>query len=458
MRHGARRSAAESEESMGVTEMPRIELAGGRRSALDYPNILRVEPGAVDLTAVLPTTLAMALFLIETIRRFERWLLDNAGLVPGPLHSSIGQEAVAAGMALAMEPVDRLTSTHRAHHDVLARLIVHAAPIGFDPRSAAEPPEAVVSAVRRTLAEILGLAEGLCGGRGGSMHLADAAAGVSTSAIVAGGIPAGAGGALAAKLRANGGAAVAVVGDGGLAIGAFHESAALARAWGLPLILLLQNNRYSVATTLLETAGFEDLAIRAAGYDMPALIVDGMDPIAVLAAMAAAREHAISEGPVLVEALTYRFYHQNGPLPGSAFKYRTRDEEQHWAALDPAVVYPRRLVEGGLLSEAEVENVRDLAANVVDALHRRPHRIDAGRRANPARAIPGPQHDRGRDPRPRPAARGPRADRLRSRLPAPRRSPTPPRSRASSPAGSSATRRPSSSARRSATWAAAWSA
>jgi 2-oxoisovalerate dehydrogenase E1 component len=351
---------------MGVTEMPRIELAGGRRSALDYPNILRVEPGAVDLTAVLPTTLAMALFLIETVRRFERWLLDNAGLVPGPLHSSIGQEAVAAGMALAMEPVDRLTSTHRAHHDVLARLIVHAAPIGFDPRSAAEPPEAVVSAVRRTLAEILGLAEGLCGGRGGSMHLADAAAGVSTSAIVAGGIPAGAGGALAAKLRANGGVAVAVVGDGGLAIGAFHESAALARAWGLPFILLLQNNRYSVATTLLETAGFEDLAIRAAGYDMPALVVDGMDPIAILAAMAAAREHATSEGPVLVEALTYRFYHQNGPLPGSAFKYRTRDEEQQWAALDPAVVYPRRLVEAGLLSEAEVENVRDLAANVVE--------------------------------------------------------------------------------------------
>ena len=150
-----------------------------------------------------------------------------------------------------------------------------------------------------------------------------------------------------------------------MAIGAFHESAALARAWNLPLIFLLENNRYSVATTLLETAGFEDLAIRAAGYDMPALIVDGMDPIAVLAAVVRAREHATTVGPVFIEALTYRYYHQNGPLPGSAFKYRTRAEEQEWAVFDPAVVYPRRLVEAGLLSEAEIEHVTALASDVV---------------------------------------------------------------------------------------------
>jgi len=268
-------------------------------------------------------------------------------------------------MALAMAPLDKLTSTHRAHHDVLARLIVHAAPAEFDPRSAQEVPEPIVTAVQRTLAEVLGLAEGLCGGRGGSMHLADAAAGVTTSAIVAGGIPAAAGGALAAKLRSNGGVAIAVFGDGAMAIGAFHESAALARAWSLPLILLLENNRYSVATTLLETAGFEDLAIRAAGYDMPALVVDGMDPIAVLAAVVRAREHAATVGPVFIEALTYRYYHQNGPLPGSAFKYRTRAEEQAWAVFDPAVVYPRRLVQAGLLSEAEIEHVTALAADVV---------------------------------------------------------------------------------------------
>ena len=159
---------------------------------------------------------------------------------------------------------------------------------------------------------------------------------------------------------------MAVVGDGGLAIGAFHESLALARAWNLPLVTLVQNNRYSVATTLVETAGFEELAIRAAGYDMPALIVDGMDPLAVLAAMQAARAHAATSGPVLVEALTYRYFHQNGPLPGSAFKYRTREEEAAWAAFDPAVVFPRRLVEAGALTASEVEQIQAAAADVVE--------------------------------------------------------------------------------------------
>ena len=112
----------------------------------------------------------------------------------------------------------------------------------------------------------------------------------------------------------------------------------------LPAIFLLENNRYSVATNLRETAGFEQLAIRAAGYDMPALIVDGMDPIAVLAAVGRAREHAAAHGPVLIEANTYRYYHQNGPLPGSAFRYRTRDEERAWAAWIRSRCSPRRLV------------------------------------------------------------------------------------------------------------------
>jgi 2-oxoisovalerate dehydrogenase E1 component len=350
---------------MAVTDAPTVELATTPRRAADYPNIRLVDSAAASPADIPRPTAAGMLFLIEVIRRAERWLLDNAGLVPGPLHSSIGQEAVAAGTALALAPQDRLTSTHRAHHDVLARLITQAAPAGWDPALAGESPVGIVTAVRRTVAEVMGLAEGLCGGRGGSMHLADPTAGVATSAIVAGGIPAAAGGALASRLRGDGGVAVAVVGDGGTSIGAFHESLALARAWDLPLVTLVQNNRYSVATTLTETAGFEELAIRAAGYDMPALIVDGMDPVAVLAAMVAARARAASSGPVLVEALTYRFFHQNGPLPGSSFKYRTKQEEDAWASLDPATVFPARLVESGVLTAQEVEHVRALAADVV---------------------------------------------------------------------------------------------
>lgn len=310
-------------------------------------------------------TLGLAILTIGTIRRFEKWLLDNAGLVHGPLHSSIGQEATATGAALALRRSDWLTSTHRAHHDVVAKLLTAATPDGFDPFTADQVDEAMVDPVQRTLAEIMGLEQGLCRGRGGSMHLWDREGGVMTSAIVGGGIPAAGGYALASKLRDSGDVGVASFGDGATQIGAFHETAALARAWDLPLILLLENNQYSVATTLQETAGFTQLALRARGYDMPALVVDGMDPLAVLEAMRQAREHAVGHGPVFVEAVTYRYYHQNGPLPGSAFKYRTKDEERAWKAKDPAVAFPRRLVEAGLLQQDEVVHVQGLANALV---------------------------------------------------------------------------------------------
>ena len=125
------------------------------------------------------------------------------------------------------------------------------------------------------------------------MHLWDREGGVMTTAIVGGGIPAAGGYALASKLRGTGDVGVAAFGDGASQIGAFHEAAALARAWKLPLILLLENNQYSVATTVQETAGFTRLAVRAAGYDMPALVVDGMDPIATYEVMARAPPRSI---------------------------------------------------------------------------------------------------------------------------------------------------------------------
>ena len=250
-----------------------------------HADLTRVELTAAQLEATPKRTLGMAVLVVETIRRFEKWLLDNANLVHGPLHSSIGQEATATGAALALRRSDWLTATHRAHHDVVAKLLLAATPEGFDPFSAASVIEEMVDPVQRTLAEIMGLEQGLCGGRGGSMHLWDREGGVMTSAIVGGGIPAAGGYALASKLRETGHVSVASFGDGATQIGAFHETAALARAWDLPLILLLENNQYSVATSVRETAGFTQLALRARGYDMPALVVDGMDPIATLQAM-----------------------------------------------------------------------------------------------------------------------------------------------------------------------------
>jgi len=335
--------------------------------ALDYPNVRAVELTEQDWEATPRDLLGRALLILCVVRLFERWLVDHVDLVHGPLHSSIGQEAVAVGASLAMAASDQITSTHRAHHHVLAKQIAGHLPPGFDPFSAPGLPAAVFGSVGRTLAEILGLTDGLAGGRGGSMHLVDLDAGVlGTTAIVGGGIPIATGAALAARLRGRPTVVISFLGDGATSIGAFHEGISLARTWNLPAIFVVENNLYSVATTVRETAGFEDLVIRASGQDMPGILVDGMDPVAVLRAVEGARSHVLQgNGPVLIEARTYRFYHQNGPLPGSAFRYRTKAEEQAWQVRDPFVVLPRRLLSANLASPDEVDHVRQLAEELV---------------------------------------------------------------------------------------------
>jgi 2-oxoisovalerate dehydrogenase E1 component len=124
----------------------------------------------------------------------------------------------------------------------------------------------------------------------------------------------------------------------------------------LPMIFLVENNLYSVATTVAETVGFPDIAIRASGHDMPGIIVDGMDPLAVRAAVARARSHAAAgHGPVLIEAKTYRYLHQSGRLPGSDYRYRTKDEESQWHERDPLDHFPAALREAGLLEDTDIE-------------------------------------------------------------------------------------------------------
>ena len=136
-----------------------------------------------------PKDAARLLFELEVIRRSEEWLLEHEALVHGPVHSSIGQEAVAVGTIAALHAGDMITSTHRAHHHVLSKTIDHYAGPDYDPLTDAVPA-AVQTCVTRTLAEILGLRTGWAGGRGGSMHLFDLQSGVAgTSAIVGGGIP-----------------------------------------------------------------------------------------------------------------------------------------------------------------------------------------------------------------------------------------------------------------------------
>ena len=338
----------------------------GGLEAVDYPNIIRVRPAFDEEHEHDRGTMGFALLQLETIRLFEQWLVDHESLVHGPVHASIGQEAVAVGAVAGLLPADRITSTHRAHHHVLAKVMSFYAPAGYDPLGS-ELPEALAECVRRTLAEVLGLAPGWAGGRGGSMHLFDLRSGVAgTTAIVGGGIPIAAGLAFAEKLRGTGNVALTFIGDGACSIGAFHEGISMARVWNLPAIFLIENNLYSVATTVRETVGFEDIVIRAAGQDMLGVIVDGMDVLAVQQAVSLARRHVLAgDGPVLIEAKTYRHLHQQGALPGSRYSYRTRGEEEEWLARDPLTTFASWLREEDVLDESEIERVRARAADLV---------------------------------------------------------------------------------------------
>jgi 2-oxoisovalerate dehydrogenase E1 component len=264
-----------------------------------------------------PALLATLLTQMHLVRAFEECVLDLAGegLVHGPAHSSIGQEGGAAGSVLALRPGDQVNGSHRGHHQFLAKAIAHLAP-RLD--AAGAFPDDVEPLLYRTLAEILGLDPGFGHGRGGSMHLRWAQAGaLGTNAIVGGGVPLAAGAALAHKLAGTGAVAVTYFGDGAMNIGSVLETMNLAAAWSLPLLFFVENNRYAVATTVEESTREARLSGRGPGFGIPSWRVDGMDPLAVHLAMREAlallRE---GRGPALIEAQVYRFFHQNGPLPG----------------------------------------------------------------------------------------------------------------------------------------------
>jgi 2-oxoisovalerate dehydrogenase E1 component len=314
--------------------------------------------------------LGTMLTLLHVVRAFEERALDLAreGLVHGPVHSSIGQEGGAVGSILALRQGDQVNGSHRGHHQFLLKGLTFVSPGGFDPAAPFSTP--VTDFLRRTLAEIMGLAQGFCGGRGGSMHLRWTEAGaLGTNAIVGGGVPMAAGAAMAHKRAGTGAVAVSYFGDGAVNIGSVLESMNLASAWKLPLLFFIENNRYAVATSLEETTAETRLSARGPGFGIPAWRVDGMDPLAVLLATrdALARLRA-GAGPAIVEAEVYRYFHQSGPLPGSAFGYRTQEEEAAWRARDPVDRVGREMLRRKLITEAELAAVRQRAVAAMAAI------------------------------------------------------------------------------------------
>lgn len=310
-----------------------------------------------------PAMLIGMLVELHLIRAFEETVLELASenLVHGPAHSSIGQEGGAVGSIVGLRSSDGVAGSHRGHHQFLAKALEH---VASGQLTLDEPvPDAVQQVLQRTLAEILGLAQGFCGGRGGSMHLQWLEAGaLGTNAIVGGGVPFAAGNAWAQKHSGTSDVSIAYFGDGSAQIGSVLESLNLAAAWKLPIAFFIENNLYAVSTNVTEIAADTRLSVRGQGFGIPCWKVDGMDPLAVhLATQEALETMRAGEGPAVIEADVYRFLHQNGPYPGSAFGYRNKEEEAEWRARDPVARVAAELKGLGRLSEEQEAELRESA-------------------------------------------------------------------------------------------------
>ncbi|WP_030483387.1 alpha-ketoacid dehydrogenase subunit alpha/beta [Nocardioides aequoreus] len=310
-----------------------------------------------DWDAADPDLLRAAYAQLVWIRAFEQQVLDlaGAGLIHGPAHSSIGQEGGAVGSALTLGTADTVNGSHRGHHQFLAKALQHLAPKGLDPLAA--PDEELREVLLRTLAEICGLDRGWSHGRGGSMHLQWKAAGaMGTNAIVGGGVPQAAGFAWTHRFSGTDAVSVTYFGDGAVNIGSTLETMNLAAAWSLPVCFFIENNQYAVSTSVHEATGEPRLSGRGPGFGIASWKVDGMDPLATYLAMSEAVAHMrAGRGPAVVEADTYRFFHQNGGFAGSAFGYREKAEEKAWRARDPLTQTAGHLQRRGLLSAEETD-------------------------------------------------------------------------------------------------------
>lgn len=272
------------------------------------------------------------------IRRFEERTqeLFHEGIVHGTTHLANGQEAVAVGLAAAIDPTDQVTCTYRGHGVALA--------LGLSPFE--------------VLAEIMGRAEGCTDGVGGSMHLSAREVGLMpTFAIIGAGIPVAAGAGLASQVLRHSAIGVAVFGDGATNIGAFHEALNLASIWNLPTLFVCENNHFGEYSRIDRTTPFEDLARRADSYAIPAVTVDGQDVEAVRDAVTSAvAEIRAGGGPRFIEAKTYRY---SGHSRADSAPYRDPEEYARWLERDPIDLAARRLLASGELTDQTCQQLHD---------------------------------------------------------------------------------------------------
>ncbi|MFJ8778595.1 thiamine pyrophosphate-dependent dehydrogenase E1 component subunit alpha [Streptomyces sp. NPDC102476] len=265
------------------------------------------------------------------IRRTEKAAHDLflQGLVKGTTHLAAGHEAIAVGASAALRDDDYVFATYRGHHHAMAR--------------GATPEEC--------LAELMSRATGLCGAKGGSMHLTKADANMLGSyAIVGAHLPMAVGAAWSARLRGTGQLAVAFFGDGATNIGSFHEALNLAAVWKLPVLFVCENNLYMEYTRISDvTAVPRPAADRAPAYGIPGEVVDGNDVVSVQEAVARlARRARAGDGPAVLEAETYRHFGHSRADPAT---YRPAEEVERWLKHDPLDIARGRLIEAGVPEE-----------------------------------------------------------------------------------------------------------
>lgn len=272
------------------------------------------------------------------IRRFDERAskMVKRGQIPGTVHTSIGQEAQVVGACMALGEHDYMSGNHRSHGHPIGK----GSPLG------------------PLMAELVGKATGVCGGKGGSLHLADFAVGsLGESGIVGSSIPIATGAALSSKVLRNGRVSLAFFGDGAANQGCLYEAMNLAGVWELPVVFLCENNQYALSTPA-HTVTSGVIAERAAGFGMPGVRVeDGQDVLAVHAAVAAAVARARDgDGPSLVEVVTYRYNeHSEGLRLGT--DYRDPGERAAWMERDPVVLFRRHLVAEGVATDEQLDAI-----------------------------------------------------------------------------------------------------
>lgn len=295
--------------------------------------------------ALSPEQLLKMYRTMALIRRVEESLLELAesGKIGGAMHTAIGHEGSAVGMAAALHPDDYLTCTYRGHHHSLAR--------GMDPS--------------RAIAEVLGKADGFAKGKGGSMHFVDPSLGLmGANGIVGAQVPQAAGMALTSKLRGEGRVAITFFGDGAIYQGVMHETFNIASKWKLPVIFYCENNRYSEMTPIARTSSVSEIYLFARAYGMESVQIDGNDVEEVYHAVSKAAERArAGEGPTFIEGLTYRLA---GHMAGDLETYRTPEEIEMQRQYEPLLRLADTLIQRGV-PESELERIRGEVAAEVEA-------------------------------------------------------------------------------------------